>query len=712
MRIHERKFSFKTVLLFGMLVAAAIMNITGCDSTSSDSSGSGGFVVSMTASPSTIVVGETAVIEAVITDGTNPMSNRAVTFTVSPTSAGYFTPSVDTTDAYGVVSATFTALSDGNVVLSAIMQDGSYDDLSLSVDAQSHTSTGNVDLVIVPTIILADGVSVSHLTITVRNDAGNLAPDSTMLKLAAGEKFVDLDGNGYWTAGVDSLVYDGNNNGTWDAIGYIPATAYITGGDGNVVVDYTAGTDATTVYFMITVDNSEGISGFAEASIQLTPDASIASIVMTSDDIHLAVKRTGGLETSTIRAIGYDAYGNTVPEGLQMSFIITDGPDNSDDGEHLSTLTGADRRGPYVAVTNSMGQASCPISSGTISGTIRVRAYVDTVLSNATQIMVHSGPPARIVVGAADCNVPYWGMVNETNEIVALVSDIYNNPCPDSTVVYFTCDEGVIVAHENRVEGENGLATSIWMSYGGDQADGDDGVVWIKAETNGGTLLDSGAFINSWYPDTIWFETYPQTLAANPDSKGFLYIEVRDLNMNYCLNLEKIKFESNYVTFTDRENGDGCFSSGISNVAQGVLLKQDFSMNGISDDGIGVVDYITARYGYFASATVPCTLLTGSTYSKSCVVDIPGSVPTGSTTPFSVLIKDRSGNPLGDHALTATLSGSGSIANPDQVTNSYGEATGFTYTAPGVDATVIINVTDNDPLGGVTFSTQIKVTAE
>lgn len=135
-------------------------------------------------------------------------------------------------------------------------------------------------------------------------------------------------------------------------------------------------------------------------------------------------------------------------------------------------------------------------------------------------------------------------------------------------------------------------------------------------------------------------------------------------------------------------------------------------MNGVSDDGIGAIDYLVARSGFLASATVPCTLLTGNTYSQSCAINIASSVPTSSTTPFSVVIKDRAGNPLGDHDLVVTLSGSGSIANPNQTTDSYGEADGFTYTAPALDATVIINVTDNDPRGGVTFSTQITVTAD
>ncbi len=711
MRIPKSKLFLLTSLILGFVALSFGLILSGC-STSSSGSDSGALTVAMTVSPSSITVGETAVVEATVTDGTDPLPNRVVTFTASPASAGYFTPSVDTTGASGVVSSVYTALTDGNVTLSAVLSGGTtHDDFSLSVDAQSHTTTGNVDLVVVPTIILADGSSTSQLTVTIRDQSGDPAPDSTMVKLTAGEKFVDLDGNGYWTEGIDSLVYDGNGNDTWDAIGYIPATAYVTGGAGQIVIDYTAGTEATTVYFTITVDESGGIGGYAETSIQLTPDATVASIVMDADDIHLAVKRTGGMETSTIRAVGYDAYGNTVPEGITMLFIITDGPDNTDDGERLGTLTGASRRGPYVTTTNSMGQAYCPISSGTVSGTIRVRAYVDTVLSNATQIMVHAGPPARIVVGAEECNVPYWGMVNETNELVALVSDIYNNPCQDSTVVYFTCDEGVVMAHQNRIDGEEGLASSTWMSYGSDQTV-DDGIVMIKVETNGGTLVDSGYFINSWYPDTLWFAIWPQTMAAHTEAHGFIFVEVRDLNMNYCVELSRIKFESEFVTFIERENGDGCYSSAISNYAQGKVLAQDYSMNSVSDDGIGAIDYITVRFGFGASATAPCTLLTGMTYSKSCIIDIPSSVPTSSTTPFSVIIKDRFGNPLGDHDLTATLTGLGSLAGANQSTNTYGEAVGFSYTSPAVESTVIINITDNDARGATTFSIQIKVTAD
>ncbi len=87
-----------------------------------------------------------------------------------------------------------------------------------------------------------------------------------------------------------------------------------------------------------------------------------------------------------------------------------------------------------------------PIHSGTIAGTIRIRASADTVVSNATQIMVSAGPPKYIVMGVGQCNVPYWDEVNMRQSMLAVVSDTFLNPVNDSTVVYFSCDEGTMVS--------------------------------------------------------------------------------------------------------------------------------------------------------------------------------------------------------------------------------------------------------------------------
>ena len=78
---------------------------------------------------------------------------------------------------------------------------------------------------------------------------------------------------------------------------------------------------------------------------------------------------------------------NNVPEGIVVNFQIISGPGG---GERLGNVG----YGPYPAVTNAQGVATAPFHSGTASGTVRIRAYADTVLSNATQVLISAGPPA------------------------------------------------------------------------------------------------------------------------------------------------------------------------------------------------------------------------------------------------------------------------------------------------------------------------------
>jgi adhesin/invasin len=693
----QNYFAAPAAFFVSALLLAVI--IAGCSSSSNDSSDNASLqVATVTATPSSISVGSTTVVEAVVTDGSKPLANRVVAFTASPASSGYFTPALDTSDADGIVASVFTATQSGTASLTATVSGVASKSVSVSVVSSSQQGSGNIDLVVSPTLILADGISTSQVTVTVYTDDNQPAPDSTIVRLAAGEKFDDIDGNGYFTSGVDSVIYDAIPNGNWDPIGIIPSTAATSSGQATVI--YIAGTEAVTVYIKATVDDS--VTGNAETSIQLTPDASIASISLMTDNAHMMVKSTGGIETGKVYATGYDANGNPVPEGLQISFIITDGPGG---GEHL----GAVGYGPFVGTTNGQGIAVCPLASGTVSGTVRIRAYSDTVLSNATQIMIHAGPPYEIKVGAEVCNAPYWGWLNKRVQITAVVSDIYHNPVADSTVVYFTCDEGTIKAHEGRTQDEEGVATSWWISGYDDTTA--DGIVEIYAETAGGAVRDTGYFLNSWVPDTLWFVGFPGSINADGKSTKVFWVEVRDLNGLYVNDQTEIDIESYFLNVASGVVQDGCNASIVRTFMTSIILDYDYSLTGATDNGIGAIDLISANYKGFVNTIMPCTLLTGPAYYNGCILDIAQTVNYGTTVPISVTIKDRWGNPLGDHLLTASVSGGGSISGASQRSNMYGEASGFTFTAP-TDTTiesVIIQVRDYDPRGNITLTKSVSL---
>ncbi len=682
-------------------LTVALMLLAGCSSTSKQDGTPANITMTLTANPTTVNTGSTSVVEATVTTGGSPIADQVVTFSVSPSSAGYFTPASDTTDASGVAATVFTATTSGAANVTASVNGSS---LSRTVGMQIEqegpaTGSGNVTIVVTPSLLLANGTDTAQVRVTVRDQLGQPAPNGTTVKIVAGEKFVDIDANGYWSNGIDSLVYDANANGNWDALGLIPSTATVAGGNGEVTVNYVSGNDAMTVYVKATVTDG-GVAGFAEVPVQLSPNASIASIFLASDSMRLSVKQTGSIESSMLRAVCFDQNANRVPEGLTVNFIITDGPGG---GEHLANVG----YGPYQAVTNSQGIATVSIHSGTVSGTIRIRAWADTVLSNATQVLVSAGPPAYIVMGSDTCNVPYWNTVAGTNGVLAIVSDIYLNPVNDSTVVYFSCDEGTMKSHEERTQDQNGIARSVW--YSNNNVNTADGVVMIMCETSGGTVADTAFFYNSGGCGNVQIASFPSTLSADGRSKSTVTVNATDINGNLMINGTQVKAQSNFVSTQEGNLSDGCNNSSAILEVTSAKLDQDYSMTGGNDNGVGAIDIVSYRVG-FVTASFPCSLLTGSASRSTSSIIGPTNVEPGNTVDLSAVIKDRWSNPLGDHTLVMSATG-GVIAGGTQETNSYGEAYGFRWTAPGVAGTHTISITDTDPRGGIVLQLTVTVPA-
>lgn len=701
--------SYKTLYRFSMaavLMVAVAFIFSGCESDTSSGStpDPGTSQLSLSVQPSSVGINETAIVEGTVTSGGSGVQGQVIHFSVSPSGAGYFTPSVDTTDTDGVAASIFTAITDGQAVIQASIEGSSMiSTLGLSITDDStgggSTNYGSVSANVSDNLLLADGQDTSRISIFVRDAQGLPAPESTLVQVVAGEKFVDRDSNGFWSLGIDSLVYDMNGNGQWDAMGIVPSNVYTEGPAGTAHATFTAGDQAGTAYIKATVYNVN-IRASVDIPIQLNPNATLSYVYLASDSLSLAVRGTGGIEAGTIRATGYDISGNPVPEGMLIVFSIIDGPGG---GEQLDTLG----YGPDSTYTNGSGVATTTLHSGTVSGTVRIRAFSDTILSNATQVLVAAGPPAQIDVGASNCNVPFWDHVADTNGIVAIVSDVYNNPVADSTVVYFTTDEGVIMSHHERTQGGNGIATSTWFSSSDDA--GADGRVWIYAETAGGTVIDSARFYNSHNPFVISIAGWQASMYADGESSFYVWVSTTDLNGNYVVSGTPFKADAQVLAVTGGVFENGCYSSADRVKVSSAVLKLDHSLTGGNDDGIGVVDYVTYWHAAGASTTRACTLTTGFAYSGSSSINAPGSLAPGETAYISVTIKDRWGNPLGDHTLDMNI-GIDDLGTFD--TDAYGEAFGFVWTAPVTEGEYSIVCQDTDPRGGIILTGSIDVAAE
>ncbi len=695
-------FILKQFNLFLKRVATvfwAIAVLTGCGGKTVVEDASTGSTMIVTVSPSTVQTNSTAVVEAIVMSGSTPLSNRIVNFTVSPANTGYFTPSSDTTDANGAAATIFTASVSGSANVSASVQGTSVTGVrAVTVNNSPQTGTGNVTILVSPSLLLANGSDTSLVTITVRGAQAQPAPNGTVVKLTAGEKFADLDGNGYWTPNVDSIIFDANPNGQWDAIGFIPSSATISGGAGVATADFVSGSSAMTVYLRATVDDN-GVTGYGEVPLQLSSDAIVNSIFLSSDSIQLSVSGTGGIETGFIRATCYDAQGNRIPENVSVNFIITDAPGG---GVRLENAG----YGPFTAITNAQGVASVALHSGTVPGTVRIRAYVASVLSNASLVLISAGPPAYIVIGAAACNVPYWDNVAFEVNIVAVLSDIYLNPVNDSTVVYFSTDEGSMKSHESRTQDDEGIVSTIWIS--GNNVGTADGVVMIMAETAGGTVADTSFFFNSHTASNIFATAMPGGIPADGVSQFSVTITGLDLNGNFVISGTEIRAVSNILNVAGGALEDGCNTSSMSSKIISAILTTDASLTGANDDGIGAVDQITYWSPGGGSVSYNIQLTTGTANKSNSEWDAPQTAFPGEIVDISVTIKDRFGNPLGDHTLVLTATG-GTVSNDTHDTDGYGEAVGFGWTAPSIAANVTLTITDTDPRGGITFTQGVVV---
>lgn len=688
---------FALLALFAM-ISLSLWLVAGCgDSTTSDESSV--HVQYLTSSPSgQINRGSTAIVEAKVTDASGKaLSGQRVTFSCSPSSLGYFTPTSDTSAADGTVAAVFTATSSGTATLQATAN-GETATASLVIN-DNTSGSGRVSISVTPLLMSANSFDSALVVISVTKNDGSSMPDGTTLYLCAGERFEDRDNDGYWTNGVDSLLYDVNANDQWDPIGSIPATATTSGGLASVW--YRAGSQATTVYIRATMID-DGVASYAEVSAKLNPNTDVGSISLTHNGEDLRVRGVGGIEFAKITATAYDEFGNTVPEGIAIAFTIASGPNG---GENLQ----GQGYGPVEVSTNSLGQASVIAYSGTISGTIRVRASSGSVVSAATHLVVNAGPPHLIKLGARDCNQASWETVNMDNDIVAVVCDVYTNPVPDSTVVYFWTSEGCVEAYDLTGVGGNspGVATVKWVS-----CNHVNGRVWVRAETSGGTVVDSSMFLSTSPPAYVQILEYPSTLYASSDEKATVVAAIYDVNGNFVINNTQIQIEAEFGSIGGGNTSDGCHYSLFETKYTASNLKKDYSPVS-PDDGIGAVSHVRVKAGGAGGPASGFTtlFLTTNTYTKSCNVDIEAELEPGTLAPFSISIKDRANNPLGGHLLEVWPNG-GTVTGDTYVTNEYGEIYLF-YQAPAAEGTYLITITDTDPRGMVSFAKKVKVkTAE
>ena len=182
--------------------------------------------------------------------------------------------------------------------------------------------------------------------------------------------------------------------------------------------------------------------------IKLTPVTSpsgssgpAASVYLFSQSTAaIGVQASGSIETGKLTFQVVDSLGVPITFANRATVKFTIGA-NPKGGEFIF---------PDTVTTDSSGQASVFLTSGTKAGVVQIYATITlpgkTIYSQPVAYTIHGGLPddAHFSIAPEFVNIPGYNISGVTDNISAYVGDKYGNPVRLNTSVYFTTDGGII----------------------------------------------------------------------------------------------------------------------------------------------------------------------------------------------------------------------------------------------------------------------------
>ena len=200
-------------------------------------------------------------------------------------------------------------------------------------------------------------------------------------------------------------------------------------------------TDSVSVFVTGSSDVTVPIIELEYKSTSSVPSGDPVSIfVLSQSASSIGVKESGAEETARISFIVQDSAGISIDleHSVDVSFKFGAGPGG---GELLS---------PTVVKTNSGGQASVNLTSGTKAGVVQIIAEImvgsKKITSLPVAIAIHGGLPdlTHFSIAPQQFNFPGYNIFGLQDPITAYVGDKYGNPVRPLTSVYFTTTGGLI----------------------------------------------------------------------------------------------------------------------------------------------------------------------------------------------------------------------------------------------------------------------------
>ena len=298
-------------------------------------------------------------------------------------------------------------------------------------------------------------------------------------------------------------------------------TAQVLDQEGNNVADGTAVSFTTNLPGTGITSNSTTVEGLATANFAAGTQSGVATVMARANGVSATLSITiqpgpaGSLEFVSVTETVIGVIGSALPQKSTITFRVRDVNGNPvGDGTVVTfTLVSGVGGGETIAPTQAgttVGLASTVLTSGTVSGPVRVQASVvgtTTLTSSSTNVSIAGGTPSGAHFGVFPQFRNIAGLVTQgiICGVEGSVGDRFGNPVPPGTAVSFFTNGGIIspqgltdgLGNAPAAGGEagGGLKTANPIPHVGtatNSADPRTGMVTILAVTQGEeTFIDS-----------------------------------------------------------------------------------------------------------------------------------------------------------------------------------------------------------------------------
>jgi hypothetical protein len=348
-----------------------------------------------------------------------PVASKLVTFKLSASSIALLSPDTALTNSQGIAEVAIAPASVSSTGAAT---------LSANADVSGTAVAGQVDFSIQSSSLTLSAMSVGSSNL---QSGGNVPVQVTALIAGAAATGVPVN--------VSFSASCGRINSQATSAGGVSVT---TNGNGVAAAVYDAvAADGSLCSGSVTLTASSTGATAQSTTINVAAPSASAVVFLSAAPAQIFLAGSGAADQAIVKFKVLSSVGTPLV-GVSVNFSILTNPGGVG-------LNSAGFTGPVTFTSDSNGEASVSIFSGTIPGPVKVRAELaatPSVFAVSQNLTVASGPPSQrfMSLSVETFNIEGWEIDGTSTQLTVRVADRQGNAVDDGTVINFTAEGGQV----------------------------------------------------------------------------------------------------------------------------------------------------------------------------------------------------------------------------------------------------------------------------